>query len=304
MSKGRIHDRRYPSQAFPSASELAPALKGHRVSEGRYMAVCPYHDESTPSLSIIDGRNGRAVVFALAVALGKRCSTPSQPRGSGLTSSVRFRSGGRDDELLARRIRRGERPAGRVPGSARGHEEATRNGPRLVIPYCAESGVETVTRYRGALSGKDADAFRKRFNTMLQEAELAAETAVPDGEEEDEASFSMTENGLFLKDASGHCLHVSQPFKVLGCCRSERTRAAGKRTGACSSAFAIATATSARRSSVFGACTAISALCAAISAIWALTLRATTGRVSCSASIYRASMPRRASPWCSALAGT
>jgi len=63
MSKGRIHDRRPSSQAYPSASELASALKGRRVSEGRYMAACPCHNDSTPSLSIIDGRNGRPVVF-------------------------------------------------------------------------------------------------------------------------------------------------------------------------------------------------------------------------------------------------
>ena len=33
------------------------------------------------------------------------------------------------------------------------HEEATRTGPRVVIPYYDESGAETLTRYRGALNG-------------------------------------------------------------------------------------------------------------------------------------------------------
>jgi hypothetical protein len=46
---------------FPSARELATRLGGHRLGEGRYLARCPAHDDRNPSLSIIDGRNGRPV---------------------------------------------------------------------------------------------------------------------------------------------------------------------------------------------------------------------------------------------------
>ena len=41
-----------------SASELARALKGKKSSNG-WMALCPAHDDSTPSLAISTGKNGK-----------------------------------------------------------------------------------------------------------------------------------------------------------------------------------------------------------------------------------------------------
>jgi hypothetical protein len=50
---------------YPSAREISQALGGHRAGKG-FMAFCPAHADSTPSLSIIDGRNGRPVVHCFA----------------------------------------------------------------------------------------------------------------------------------------------------------------------------------------------------------------------------------------------
>jgi hypothetical protein len=53
-------DQAHSTQAYyPSAREIAAALKGHKTGEGRYMARCPCHDDSTPSLSIFDGKDKR-----------------------------------------------------------------------------------------------------------------------------------------------------------------------------------------------------------------------------------------------------
>jgi hypothetical protein len=51
--------RRYaPKQLnYPSAGEISARLGGHRVGDGRYMAKCPCHDDRTPSLSIIEGKD-------------------------------------------------------------------------------------------------------------------------------------------------------------------------------------------------------------------------------------------------------
>jgi hypothetical protein len=42
---------------YPSAREIAAALKGHKTGDGRYMARCPCHDDSTASLGIVEGRD-------------------------------------------------------------------------------------------------------------------------------------------------------------------------------------------------------------------------------------------------------
>jgi hypothetical protein len=46
--------------SYPSAREIAATLKGHRTGAG-YMARCPCHDDSTPSLSIFDGKDKHGV---------------------------------------------------------------------------------------------------------------------------------------------------------------------------------------------------------------------------------------------------
>jgi hypothetical protein len=66
MSKGRIHDRRYPLQAYPSAREIGLALKGHRVPGGGWLCCCPAHQDNCPSLSVVDGHCGRPVVHCFA----------------------------------------------------------------------------------------------------------------------------------------------------------------------------------------------------------------------------------------------
>jgi hypothetical protein len=46
---------------WPTASEIAAGLNGHKTGNGRYMARCPCHADCTPSLSIFDGRNKQGV---------------------------------------------------------------------------------------------------------------------------------------------------------------------------------------------------------------------------------------------------
>jgi hypothetical protein len=64
MSKDIGQRRR--AQVSPSARELALALNGHRIGEGRYIARCPCHDDRRPSLSIVDGHCGRPVDYCFA----------------------------------------------------------------------------------------------------------------------------------------------------------------------------------------------------------------------------------------------
>jgi hypothetical protein len=52
-------------QTYSSAQEIALALHGHRTSSG-WLARCPAHKDVNPSLSIVDGRNGRPVVYCHA----------------------------------------------------------------------------------------------------------------------------------------------------------------------------------------------------------------------------------------------
>jgi hypothetical protein len=47
---------------YPTAAELARALGGTRMGGNRFLARCPCHSDSTASLSITDGRNGRPVL--------------------------------------------------------------------------------------------------------------------------------------------------------------------------------------------------------------------------------------------------
>jgi uncharacterized protein (DUF927 family) len=64
----------------------------------------------------------------------------------------------------------------------------------------------------------DPAAFRERFDEMLQNADQPQ----ADPEEDRNVTVSMSETGLWLKDDKGELLRISQPFEVLGRCRSVR----------------------------------------------------------------------------------
>jgi hypothetical protein len=57
------------SMLYPSAREIAAALKGHKSGNG-YVARCPCHDDRNASLGIVDGedkhRNKRPYVTCFA----------------------------------------------------------------------------------------------------------------------------------------------------------------------------------------------------------------------------------------------
>jgi uncharacterized protein (DUF927 family) len=63
---------------------------------------------------------------------------------------------------------------------------------------------------------KDPVAFRQRFDEMLQNADPAQ----ADRDEDRKVTISMSESGLWLKDDTGKLLRISQPFEVLGRCRT------------------------------------------------------------------------------------
>jgi uncharacterized protein (DUF927 family) len=64
----------------------------------------------------------------------------------------------------------------------------------------------------------DPAAFRERFDEMLQNADPPQS----DPDDDRKVTVSMSETGLWLKDDSGKLLRISQPFEVLGRCRSIR----------------------------------------------------------------------------------
>jgi hypothetical protein len=55
---------------YPTAAEVAAILRGKRQADGSYMCSCPgplhRHGDRNPSLSVKDGRNGRALLHCFA----------------------------------------------------------------------------------------------------------------------------------------------------------------------------------------------------------------------------------------------
>lgn len=70
-----------------TASDLARMFNGKRTGHGRYIARCPAHEDSSPSLSIRDGRD------AVLLKCWANCSTDSVLSSAGLTFSDLFYSG-------------------------------------------------------------------------------------------------------------------------------------------------------------------------------------------------------------------
>jgi hypothetical protein len=62
----------------------------------------------------------------------------------------------------------------------------------------------------------DPNAFRERFDDMLQNADPPQ----ADPDDDRKVTVSMSDTGLWLKDDKGELLRISQPFEVLGRCRS------------------------------------------------------------------------------------
>jgi putative DNA primase/helicase len=64
--------RKSPSGDFryPTAAEVAAVLRGKRRADGSYLCSCPgpvhRHGDRNPSLSVKDGRNGRALLHCFA----------------------------------------------------------------------------------------------------------------------------------------------------------------------------------------------------------------------------------------------
>jgi hypothetical protein len=68
-----------------TAAEIAHALGARRVGQNRWMARCPAHRERTPSLSIAEGRDGRALVHCFAGC--EQIDVIAALRGRGLWSA-------------------------------------------------------------------------------------------------------------------------------------------------------------------------------------------------------------------------
>src|SRR5436190_16462574 len=73
-----------------TAAELARALGG-RQTGSTWMARCPAHDDSTPSLSICDGVGGKPLVFCFAGCTWERVITALRHRGLWPTGHQRDR---------------------------------------------------------------------------------------------------------------------------------------------------------------------------------------------------------------------
>jgi hypothetical protein len=70
------------------AEPVAKQLEARRTGVGRWMAKCPAHDDSSPSLSIASGRGGRLLLRCWA-----GCSLDAILRASGLTIQNLFPQG-------------------------------------------------------------------------------------------------------------------------------------------------------------------------------------------------------------------
>jgi hypothetical protein len=73
-----------------TAAEIAHALGARRVGQNRWMARCPAHRERTPSLSIAEGRDGRALVHCFGGC--EQTDVIAALRGRGLWSANDRRS--------------------------------------------------------------------------------------------------------------------------------------------------------------------------------------------------------------------
>jgi hypothetical protein len=55
---------------YPTAAEVAATLRGKTKADGSYICSCPgplhRHGDRNPSLSVKEGRNGRALLYCFA----------------------------------------------------------------------------------------------------------------------------------------------------------------------------------------------------------------------------------------------
>ena len=69
----------------PTAAEVAAILCGKRQADGNYMCSCPgplhRHGDRNPSLSVKDGRNGRALLHCFAGCAYDEIVTALRGRG-------------------------------------------------------------------------------------------------------------------------------------------------------------------------------------------------------------------------------
>ncbi len=70
---------------YPTAAEVAAILRGKRQGDGSYMCSCPgplhRHGDRNPSLSVKDGRNGRALLHCFAGCAYDEIVTALRDRG-------------------------------------------------------------------------------------------------------------------------------------------------------------------------------------------------------------------------------
>lgn len=99
--------RREGSAPPPSAAaRIAEHLHGRRIGSGRWVAKCPAHADRSPSLSIAEGRDGRALVRCFA-----GCDLAQVLASSGLTIDRLFSTTLRQPEPQATATERERRHA-------------------------------------------------------------------------------------------------------------------------------------------------------------------------------------------------
>lgn len=78
---------------------LAQALQGKAAGKGKWVALCPAHEDSKPSLSITNGRTGRAIFVCRAGCMQEQVIEALQARG--LWAQPRGRSAARSPSAYA-----------------------------------------------------------------------------------------------------------------------------------------------------------------------------------------------------------
>jgi hypothetical protein len=137
----------------PSAAEIAQALGGNRNGAG-WLCRCPAHDDTTPSLSVGDGDNGRPIFHCFAGCEQRAVRDALAARSLWPDEAAMARVSARSKGLTLRAYADAKRLTASFLASLGVREEQGPYGARVVIPYKAENGEERIVRFRIALDGK------------------------------------------------------------------------------------------------------------------------------------------------------
>ncbi len=120
-----------------TAEAFADLVRGRPVGRGRWQALCPAHPDRTPSLGILEGREGRTVL----ICRSRGCKTEAIVKALGLTMR---------DLFPGPPPTRAEQRKAREQREAREAEQRRRDD----AAWCVADGFRRLSRVQAALGAK------------------------------------------------------------------------------------------------------------------------------------------------------